>query len=139
MNAIARNGAGDVVHGAFALAIASGDNFGQAARFASAVAALKCTRRGGWESMPNRSEVEALLTQQAALTAKAVGDKRIEPPCGFTRGESLALVLKMRIVAAPSYQISEGVTGWGFPNRLGSDSRWRTEEVRHAHCASGRL
>ena len=35
--------------------------------------------------------------------------------------------------------ISEGVTWLELPNWLGSNSRWRTEEVRHAHCASGRL
>jgi integrase len=29
------------------------------------------------------------------------------------------------------YQIPEGLTHWGFPNRRGSDSRWRTKEVRH--------
>src|SRR5665811_2176974 len=29
------------------------------------------------------------------------------------------------------YQIPEGVTRWGFPNRCRSDSRWRTKEVRH--------
>src|SRR5665811_1387705 len=29
------------------------------------------------------------------------------------------------------YQIPEGVTRRGFPNRRGSDSRWRTKEVRH--------
>ncbi len=37
------------------------------------------------------------------------------------------------------YQISEGMTRLGFLTRLASDSRWRTEEVRHAHSASGRL
>jgi hypothetical protein len=29
------------------------------------------------------------------------------------------------------YQISEGMTRWGFTNRGASDSRWRTKEVRH--------
>jgi sulfofructose kinase len=69
VNAIETNGAGDVFHGAFAFAIARGDNVSHAARFASATAALKCTRRGGWESMPSLSEVEALLAAQSAVTA----------------------------------------------------------------------
>jgi sulfofructose kinase len=69
VRAIETNGAGDVFHGAFALAIARGDDFGQAARFASATAALKCARRGGWDSMPNASEVEGLLASQPAVTA----------------------------------------------------------------------
>jgi len=68
VSAIETNGAGDAFHGAFALAIARGDNVGQAARFASATAALKCTRRGGWESMPSASEVEGLLASQSAVT-----------------------------------------------------------------------
>jgi hypothetical protein len=29
------------------------------------------------------------------------------------------------------YQISEGMTRWGFTRRHGSDSKWRTKEVRH--------
>jgi len=29
------------------------------------------------------------------------------------------------------YQVREGVTRRGFTNRRGSDSRWRTKEVRH--------
>jgi hypothetical protein len=33
--------------------------------------------------------------------------------------------------AAILYQIPEGVTRWGFPNRCRSDSKWRTKEVRH--------
>jgi sulfofructose kinase len=69
VNAIETNGAGDAFHGAFAFAIARGDNVSQAARFASATAALKCTRRGGWESMPSSSEVEDLLASQSAVTS----------------------------------------------------------------------
>jgi sulfofructose kinase len=67
VRAIETNGAGDVFHGAFAFAIACGDDVGQAARFASATAALKCTRRGGWDSMPSASEVEDLLASQPAV------------------------------------------------------------------------
>jgi sulfofructose kinase len=72
VTAIETNGAGDAFHGAFAFAIARGDDVSQAARFASATAALKCTRRGGWESMPSAAEVEDLLTSQPAVAAAAM-------------------------------------------------------------------
>lgn len=58
-------GAGDVFHGAFALAIAEGRPVGAAIRFASAAAALKCTRLGGRAGIPVRTEVEALLQEAA--------------------------------------------------------------------------
>ena len=56
-------GAGDVFHGAFALAITEKQELRQALRFASAAAALKCTRFGGAYAAPQRLEVEQLLTQ----------------------------------------------------------------------------
>ena len=62
-------GAGDVFHGAFALAITEGRSIADAMRFASAAAALKCTRFGGAFAAPNRAEVEALLSQGAAKMA----------------------------------------------------------------------
>jgi sulfofructose kinase len=65
-------GAGDVFHGAFALAITERQELRQALRFASAAAALKCTRFGGAFAAPQRAEVEALLGQnQGASPAKA--------------------------------------------------------------------
>ena len=45
-------GAGDVFHGAFALAITEGQDLPAALRFASAAAALKCTRFGGAFAAP---------------------------------------------------------------------------------------
>lgn len=57
--------AGDVWHGAFALALGEGRAEVEAVRFANAAAALKCTRSGGRDSYPGRVEVEA-LTRQAA-------------------------------------------------------------------------
>jgi sulfofructose kinase len=54
-------GAGDVFHGAFALAITENQELRQALRFASAAAALKCTRHGGALAAPQRAEVEELL------------------------------------------------------------------------------
>jgi sulfofructose kinase len=56
-------GAGDVFHGAFALAITEGQELRQALRFASAAAALKCTRFGGAFAAPQRAEVEEFLKQ----------------------------------------------------------------------------
>ena len=56
-------GAGDVFHGAFALAITEGQELREALRFASAAAALKCTRFGGAFAAPQRAEVTALLGQ----------------------------------------------------------------------------
>jgi sugar/nucleoside kinase (ribokinase family) len=56
-------GAGDVFHGAFALAITEKQDLRQALRFASAAAALKCTRFGGAFAAPQRTEVDQLLSQ----------------------------------------------------------------------------
>jgi len=54
-------GAGDALHGGFALALAEGRNEAAALRFGAAVAGLKCTRIGGSAGAPGRAEVEALL------------------------------------------------------------------------------
>ncbi len=54
-------GAGDVFHGAYALALAEGQGLAAALRFATAAAALKCTRPGGRAGVPGRAEVEELL------------------------------------------------------------------------------
>jgi len=54
-------GAGDVFHGAFALALTEKQQLTEALRFASATAALKCTRFGGAFAAPQRPEVEAFL------------------------------------------------------------------------------
>ena len=63
-------GAGDVFHGAFALAITENQDVPNALRFASAAAALKCTRFGGAFAAPQRAEVEELLSHgQPASTA----------------------------------------------------------------------
>lgn len=50
-------GAGDVFHGAFALAIAEQQPIPDALRFASIVAAIKCTRPGGRLGIPYRKEL----------------------------------------------------------------------------------
>lgn len=56
-------GAGDVWHGAFALRLAEGAREEEAIRFASAVAAIKCTRFGGRAGVPTRAETEAFLKE----------------------------------------------------------------------------
>jgi sulfofructose kinase len=55
--------AGDVFHGAFALAIGEGLDMAAAARFANAAAALKCTRFGGRLGAPTRAAAQALLAR----------------------------------------------------------------------------
>ncbi|RDJ22968.1 sugar kinase [Bosea caraganae] len=56
-------GAGDVWHGAFALALAEGQGEREAIRFASAAAAIKCMRFGGRAGAPTRDEVERFLAE----------------------------------------------------------------------------
>lgn len=62
-------GAGDIFHGAFALAMTEGQDIRRALRFASAAAALKCTRFGGAFACPQRAEVEALLDRPMPAAA----------------------------------------------------------------------
>ena len=54
-------GAGDAFNGAFAVALAEGRDPGWAVRFACAAAGISVTRSGTSQSMPNRTEVEALM------------------------------------------------------------------------------
>jgi sulfofructose kinase len=61
-------GAGDVFHGAFTLAITEQQELREALRFASAAAALKCTRFGGAFAAPQRAEVEELLSHGDATS-----------------------------------------------------------------------
>ncbi|RJF76943.1 sugar kinase [Rhodopseudomonas palustris] len=58
-------GAGDIFHGGFAVAFSEGQDIPSALRFASAAAALKCTRPGGAFACPSRAEVEAFLAEKA--------------------------------------------------------------------------
>lgn len=57
-------GAGDVWHGAFALALAEGQGDEQALIFASAAAALKCTQFGGRTGTPGRADLNRFLENQ---------------------------------------------------------------------------
>src|SRR5712691_9361549 len=66
-------GAGDVFHGAFALAITEKQWLLEALRFASAAAALKCTRFGGAFAAPQRAEVDELLSHDQASSPVQTG------------------------------------------------------------------
>jgi sulfofructose kinase len=59
-------GAGDVWHGAFALALAEGQGEAAAVRFASAAAALKVQRAGGRAGAPTRAELDEFLATHLA-------------------------------------------------------------------------
>ena len=65
IKAIDTNGAGDIFHGAYTLGVAEGLGVEDAARFASATAALKCSKGSGWESIPDRKAVEDFLKRSA--------------------------------------------------------------------------
>ena len=56
-------GCGDVFHGAYTLALAEGASVPYAARFATAAAALKAMRGEGWDGMPDRAAVLALMQE----------------------------------------------------------------------------
>ena len=58
-------GAGDTFCGAFSAALSQGQNMPEALRYASAAAALACTRLGAQSSIPEAAEVRALMGQQA--------------------------------------------------------------------------
>ncbi len=60
-------GAGDVWHGAFALALGEQLAIPEAVRFSNAAAALKCTKSGGRDGIPTRDKIETFL--------------RSDPPC----------------------------------------------------------
>lgn len=55
-------GAGDVFHGALAVSVAQGGTTEAAIRFASAVAALKCTCPGGRAGIPNCDQTRSFLS-----------------------------------------------------------------------------
>ncbi len=61
VTAVDTTAAGDAFNGALAVALGEGRALREALRFASAAAALACTRRGAQVSLPDRGEVERLL------------------------------------------------------------------------------
>ncbi len=64
VNVVDTTGAGDAFTAAFAAAMAEGETFHQAAKFANAAGALACTRLGAQSAMPNAAEVQMLLADQ---------------------------------------------------------------------------
>jgi len=58
--------AGDAFNGALAVALAEGRPLAGAVRFANAAAGLACTQRGAQNSLPVRTQVEALLADTRA-------------------------------------------------------------------------
>lgn len=65
VNVVDTTGAGDVFHGAMAVALAEKMPTEQAISFASAVAAMKCTQAGGRAGIPNRAQTESFLSLYA--------------------------------------------------------------------------
>jgi sulfofructose kinase len=65
VNVVDTLAAGDVFHGAFAFGLAEGWDIAATVRFASAAAAIKCTRFGGRLGAPTRAEVEAFLAERS--------------------------------------------------------------------------
>ncbi|HCC2434563.1 TPA: sugar kinase [Klebsiella pneumoniae] len=62
VDVIDTTGAGDVFHGALAFSLASGKEPAEAVRFASGVAALKCTRPGGRAGIPDYDQTRTFLS-----------------------------------------------------------------------------
>lgn len=63
VNVVDTVGAGDVFHGAFAFGVAHAWNTPRCCEFASAVAAIKCTRPGGRTGIPDRKSTAAFLRE----------------------------------------------------------------------------
>ncbi len=61
--AVDSTGAGDIFHGALALRLVNGDNLEAALRYASAAAALGCTRMGARHGIPRKEEVKNFLRE----------------------------------------------------------------------------
>jgi sulfofructose kinase len=66
VDVIDTTGAGDVFHGAYALAIGEGKSVQDAMRFSSAVSALKCTRAGGRAGIPTYMEAYAFMAERTS-------------------------------------------------------------------------
>lgn len=64
VEAVDTNGSGDVFHGAFAFALTKGFSYRQCCVFSSAVSALKCTRLGAREGVPDFGQTMDFLKQR---------------------------------------------------------------------------
>ena len=63
VESIETTGCGDVFHGAYAAALASGKEILDCLRFASAAAAVFATRPSGWKHLPTAADVNRLMTK----------------------------------------------------------------------------
>jgi ribokinase len=73
-------GAGDVFNGTLAVALAEGKSLLDAARFASAAAAISVTRLGAQTSAPRRAEIDQLLAADNASECQIRGKRRSRRP-----------------------------------------------------------
>jgi ribokinase len=64
--------AGDAFNGAFAVALVRGALPADAARFATAVAAISVTRRGALPAMPTQAEVDSFLEKQSEFQQEPI-------------------------------------------------------------------
>jgi sulfofructose kinase len=64
VGAVDTTGAGDIFHGALALRLSRGDTLRRALTYASAAAALGCTKMGARPAIPSAPEVESLLRKK---------------------------------------------------------------------------
>ncbi|MEO5823238.1 MAG: ribokinase [Vicinamibacteraceae bacterium] len=71
VDAVDTTAAGDVFNGALAVALIEGRSTIDAARFASAAAAISVTRHGARASAPHRAEIDAWLQLQPSPTASS--------------------------------------------------------------------
>ena len=69
VDAVDTTAAGDIFNGALAVALIEGRPMADAARFASAAAAISVTRPGARASAPHRSEIDAWLLRHPSLPA----------------------------------------------------------------------
>lgn len=74
-------GAGDTFCGCLCAQLSQGQSMADAMRYASAAAALACTRAGAQSSIPEASEVRAFLQRQAGPSAPAL--RRLRDYCGL--------------------------------------------------------
>ncbi len=61
VDAVDTTGCGDVFHGAYAAELARGSDPDDALHLASAAAAVKATRSGGWPALPSRDDLRPLI------------------------------------------------------------------------------
>jgi sugar/nucleoside kinase (ribokinase family) len=83
-------GAGDVFHGAFCYAILSGMGMQAALDFSNAAAALNCTDVGARGHVPDRAEVEGLMSAAAGGTVRRRVAAHIAERCSFKNAPASA-------------------------------------------------